>query len=68
MQIPSIRGAARMSAGTGMTLGAHIWCSRYAAEDRRRLAAAGQRYLAEAGWCLLLAALRAVGGARGLPR
>lgn len=42
-----------------MTLGARLWVWRYAAEDRRRLAAARQHYLAEAMWCLILVVLGA---------
>lgn len=36
-----------------------VWRWRYGAEDQRRLAAAGQRYIAEAGWCMVLVLLGA---------
>lgn len=42
-----------------MTLGARLWVCRYAAEDRRRLAAARQHYFTVAMWCLLLVVLGA---------
>jgi len=42
-----------------VTVAERIWTWRYAAEDRRRLAAARQHYLTEAAWCLLLVVLGA---------
>jgi len=39
-------------------MGALMWMWRYAAENRRRLAAARQRYLAEVVYCVLLGAGR----------
>jgi len=42
-----------------MNTGASLWRWRYAAEDRRRLAAAAMRYHAEAGWCVVLILLGA---------
>lgn len=42
-----------------MTLGARVWTWRYAAEDRRRIAAARQHYLREAAWCVVLVLLGA---------
>lgn len=42
-----------------MTLAQRIWTWRYTVEDRRRLAAARQYYVAEAAWCLLLVAFGA---------
>lgn len=44
-----------------MTRGGRIWMWRYAAEERRMLAASRMDYAHEAGWCVLLVLLRAIG-------
>ncbi len=44
-----------------MTRGQRVWIWRYAAEERRRMAASRMNYAREAGWCVLLVLLRVIG-------